>query len=320
MKPKKIKKTKKRKKRFSIFKSIKFLLLLIVGAAIYTVGLSAYENIKVNQEINAFKARAIFVEEVEFTQNNSDIQVRRYYEVPRETSYELEDTRTVFTNSSTKTFLGQKGDIFVTQQSPFPDVLGFHQFMSFYYGGHAAIHDGNGRFLEATGFPDPDESVWDIIKYPGDQPHDFSVSVSRSQTNYWLRKGYRQKSDPLYEYYGPHYRTEFIGLRYKHVTEEMIDGVVDYASDVVERKALYNFLFFLDTKYKFYCTDLVSRAYQNVVLGLEAGEEEPYYAKSLNDDGFITSVNDIVLSKETYMHFYVEIIDEVVHIYYLADL
>jgi hypothetical protein len=48
--------------------------------------------------------------------------------------------------------------------------------------------------------------------------------------------------------------------------------------------------------------------------------EQTNYSKSLNDDGFITSVNDIILSEETYIAFYVEIIDDIVHIYYLEDV
>ena len=45
------------------------------------------------------------------------------------------------------------------------------------------------------------------------------------------------------------------------------------------------------------------------------------YSKSLNDDRFITSVNDLVLSDETYItFFYVEVVDKIWNIYYLEDL
>ena len=70
-------------------------------------------------------------------------------------------------------------------------------------------------------------------------------------------------------------------------------------------------------KYKFYCTDLVSRAYQSVMVD---EKDQRQYSKALNDDRFITSVNDMILSDDTYIMFYVEVIDDIWHIYYLEDL
>ena len=127
---------------------------------------------------------------------------------------------------------------------------------------------------------------------------------------------YRTPSDDAYPYYGPNYRTNFVGLRVKDITSDQIDGVVEFANDQIDW-ALYNFTFFLDMKYKFYCTDLVSRAYQSVMVD---EEDQRDYARALNDDKFITSVNDIILSKETYMIFYVEIVDGITNIYYLEDM
>jgi hypothetical protein len=49
-------------------------------------------------------------------------------------------------------------------------------------------------------------------------------------------------------------------------------------------------------------------------------EDQKNYATVLNDDGFITSVNDLILSNDTYMTVYVEVIDDVVHIYHLEDI
>jgi hypothetical protein len=105
-------------------------------------------------------------------------------------------------------------------------------------------------------------------------------------------------------------------LRVKDITNDQIDQAVSYAADKAD-KALYNFLFFLDLKYKFYCTDLVSRAYQDALIPIEKQRD---YSRALNDDGFITSVNDLVLSKYTYITAYVEIIDNITHIYYLKDI
>ncbi|MFA5526370.1 MAG: YiiX/YebB-like N1pC/P60 family cysteine hydrolase, partial [Acholeplasmataceae bacterium] len=145
---------------------------------------------------------------------------------------------------------------------------------------------------------------------------DYSATVSNSYTNYWMNPVYRSESDPEFPYYGTRYRNEFIGIRVKGITLEQIDGAVDYAQDKVG-KNLYNFLFFLDMKYKYYCTDLVSRAYQSVMV---EEDKQRSYSRALNDDRFITSVNDIILSDETYIIFYVEVIDDIWHIYYLEDL
>jgi hypothetical protein len=187
--------------------------------------------------------------------------------------------------------LGKKGDVFVTQDTPFPYIPVIHQIGSLYFGGHAAIHNGNNRFIEATGFPEPDESVWDIIRHPGNEPHDFSVTVAMSATNYWMNSNFRTMDDPSYEAYGTYYRKKFIVLRARNVTPEQIDIAVDYARDKVD-KALYNFTYFFNTTYKYGCTDLVSRAYQ---AALVEPERQRNYSRALNDDRFITTINDIIL-------------------------
>lgn len=309
------KNTKLKFKKIKIKKLIKRVIILLFCGAVFSLGFTVYENIHVDRVIKAFKDRAVFEAEVQFESRPGQFQTRRYYVVSRETSYELEDTRSVF--NTDRQYLGQKGDIFVTQDSPFPSVFGIHQFISYYYGGHAAIHDGENRFIEAIGFPDPDESLLEIMLVRGDKPHTYSTTVGRNSTNYWLMINYRSESSNDYPYYGRYYRPDFVGLRVKHITEDQIDGAVDYAYDKYENKAIYNFLFFLNMKYKYYCTDLVSRAYQSVMVD---EKDQRSYARALNDDGFITSVNDLILSRETYITFYVEIIDDILHIYYLEDV
>jgi hypothetical protein len=312
-------KTRQKRRPKRVFRIIgrfmKFIIFAILFGAIYSVGVTIHENVKVENDLQAFKARAVFDYE-DTVDYNGILQTRRYYKVSRETSYEIEDARSVFYND-TRLELGQKGDIFTTQQSPFPMIPAFHLFMTTYYGGHAAINDGQNRFYEATGFPDDDESLLDIMRHPGNEPHDFSVTAARNPRNNWLRPGYRPKSDPSYFAYGQYYRNEFVGLRVKHISEEQLDDVIDFSQDLVDRDTIYNFLFFLDMEYKYYCTDLVSRAYQHV---LTPEDEQRQYSEALNDDGFITSVNDLILSDDTYIVFYVEVIDDIVHIYHLEDV
>lgn len=311
----KLRKKRRYQKRIRIFTVLKFIIVLLLGAGIFTIGKAVTKDLLVNAEINDFKNRAVFEYEENYQYQSNVFQTRRYYKVPRETSYELNDSRSVFYDSSRK-YLGQTGDIFMSQKSPFPNRLFIHQFISYYFGGHAAIKTDDNRFIEAIGFPDSDETLWDIISHDGSLPHEYSVTVNKTSTNYFLNPRFRAEGSEFYEYFGTYYRKNFIGVRVKDITEEQIDGAVAYADDKVD-KSLYNFLFFLDMEYKYYCTDLVSRAYQDVMV---PESEQTNYSKSLNDDGFITSVNDIILSEETYIAFYVEIIDDIVHIYYLEDV
>lgn len=310
------KRQKRHKKKRTIRKILKLIVFLLLFGIIYSFGFTTYEYFKVERTIRDFKERATFEYETEVETRPGIFQTRRYYAVPRETWYELEDDRNVFYDED-KEFLGQKGDILTTRQSPFPMVRWFHPFMTYYYGGHAAIHDGENGFIEATGFPRPDESLFDIMFHPGTEPHDYSVTVARNSRNNWLIKGFRGESDESYPYYGSHYRTEGFALRVKGITDEQIDGVVDFGNALVENDVIYNFLFFVMMENRYYCTDLVSRAYQDVMV---EEDEQREYSRALNDDGFITSVNDLILSKETYMTSYFEVIDEVAHVYYLEDL
>ena len=132
-----------------------------------------------NQAIEEFKSRANGIYTEESLDFGSTTQVRRYYEVSRETSYELSDTRSVFYDIN-RTYLGKKGDIFVTHESPFPNVPVIHQFISYYFGGHAAINNGENKFLEATGFPNDDETLLEIILQPGDEPNDYSTKMKEN--------------------------------------------------------------------------------------------------------------------------------------------
>jgi uncharacterized protein YycO len=310
-----VNKTRRYRKKHKLFTALKLVVVLLLGAGIFTIGKAVTKDILVNIEIKEFKDRAIFEYEENYEYQTNVFQTRRYYKVPRETSYELSDERSVFYDDTRK-YLGQTGDIFMSQESPFPDVFFIHQFISYYFGGHAAIKTDDNRFIEAVGFPDSDETLWDIISHDGSLPHDYSVTINKTSSNYFLNPRYRAEGSEFYDYFGTYYREKFIGVRVKDITEEQYNGAVAYADQLVG-KNLYNFLFFLDMEYKYYCTDLVSRAYQDVMV---PEDEQTNYAKALNDDGFITSVNDIILSEETYIAFYVEVIDEIVHIYYLEDV
>jgi len=312
----KMSRKKKNKRRIKIIiRILNLMLIFVLGGIVYSFGVATYENIQVDVDIAAFKARATTEIEVNFEYRAGVFQQRVYHIVPRETSYELEDTRSVF-NDETYTDLGQTGDIFVTQDSPFPTVFGFHQFMSYYFGGHAAFKSSSNTFYEATGMANDFSDILTAIRADGYAESASRITASESPNNYWLYPTYRSPNVADYEVYGPYYRNEFVGLRVKGVTDSQLVDLENFGDEVIYN-AYYNYLFFLDMKDKYYCTDLVSRAYQSIMVPTEDQKE---YSKVLNDDGFITSVNDLILSNDTYMICYVEVIDEVVHIYYLEDI
>ncbi|VEU79947.1 hypothetical protein [Haploplasma axanthum] len=322
-------------------KIIKILLLAMLFGIIYSLFFTVYENIKVDSMISTFKKRA--GNDPVLVLNIEDEYVRKYWEVPRETFDEINDKKNVFEDEE-KQMLGRYGDIFATRQSPFPNVWGFHQFMSYYYGGHAAIKSESTKesgkkekFVEATGYPNSDESIFDIIFSNGKKGHGFSPTASENGYNYWYQ------ADDISDnyYFEKFYRSRYIGLRVKNpfinennadaLYNNYLDLAVDRAREKIDNDALYNFLFFLNMRRKYYCTDFVSRVYEEAYYSAVLGDDNyrsTGYAKKLNDDGFITSVNDLILSNDTYIHFYVEINEEIYdgnktivqNIYYLEDI
>lgn len=286
--------------------------LIVITGLIYSLGGVIRLDAIAQAEIDHFISRATFEYE-EVRQLTYGEEIRRYYTVSRET-FELEDQRDVFTNASRDT-IGKTGDVFVTRQSPFPSVPIVHQWISFFFGGHAAILDENNRLYEATGLGSSDTTIPEVILHPGDEPHDYGVTTAYS-SNYWLNPYRRSETDPSYPYYGRYNRNEFLTLRVKNTTDEMRAGAVDFARRTYTGERLYNYTFFLDMTYKFYCTDLISRAYQDVLI---PKDKQQNYSMVLNDR-FITSVNDLINDEETYISSYVYIEGNVVNIYYLENV
>lgn len=283
------------------------LLLIIVGALLYSVGFTIYENERVKGLIKDFKNEAVL-------DVKNSTETRKYYVVTADFEV-LEPTYLI--GDDGKLLPGNIGDILVSIDSPLQNVPFITKFLSSYYGGHAAIVSGKDELIEIAGYPFENEKMSDYIFHKGNKDengvyeHDLVGATASRVNNFFLNPAYRSIYDKDYKNFGTYYRKRFIGLRVKAPMEERMMAV-DYASDIVDKKALYNFLFFLDTKEKYYCTDLMSRSYQSI----EDDQGKKKY--TLNDDGFITSVNDLILSKDTYISFYCEIDDDnIEHIYYL---
>mgnify|MGYP000885110262 FL=1 len=282
-------------------KTIKRLLIVIyilIGFISYSLGIAVYENLKVDQAVRQFKKDMVLKETI-----TKGDKMTSYY-VPRETK---EDEEPSFSDEKRR-YVGQPGDILVTRESPYPYYRGIHEFVSYYFGGHAALVIENNQVMEIAGFGSG--SIWDVITHDGVSDHDFTQTVI-TVPNYWLDRNHRGESDPAYPYYGSFYRDSFIGLRVKNITKEEKQLAINEAKRLEEINTMYNYLFFLDTKNKYYCTDFISRIYQSI--NYQRNDKEKL---SLNDDGFITSVNDLILSKDTYIFFYKETIGNHEHIYY----
>jgi hypothetical protein len=296
----------------NIIQYMKVSTLVILLGIVYSFGVAINLNAKTEKAFDDFIERSVFSHE-EIRQTPTGEEIRKYYNVSRET-FELNDTRSAFTNTSRNT-IGQTGDIFVTRQSPYPYIPLADLFVSVFFGGHAAILDDQNRLYEATGIGGEGFSMLEVIAHPGSEPHDFDVTIAHSN-NYWLSPTRRNEQNPSFPYYGRYNRTEFAVLRVKDVNVNQIEGAVKYAQTQYENNRLYNYTFFLDSTYKYYCSDLISRAYQSVMV---PNYRQRNHAVVLNDR-FTTSVIDLVVSDDTYIAALVKIEGNVLHIYHLEDI
>ena len=173
--------------------------------------------------------------------------------------------------------LGYTGDIFLMPKSNM-DMLPFTaQFIGFYFGGHAGIVGYDEKRLtneavEALGGAS-DETYID---------YDLFSDVLRPE------------------------KRNVIGMRGKAPLEDR-EKAWEYAKTLNGKP--YNYLFIVDNKDKYYCTDLCARVY-----GKEAGLDY-----NLEWNGFATSTQDIALSKDTYISYIKIMKDDKYYIYYLAN-
>lgn len=99
------------------------------------------------------------------------------------------------------------------------------------------------------------------------------------------------------------YRGEVIVLRLK-IDEEILQNVYTEMTKLLGKK--YNNLYIFNTKNRYYCTDFITRSFEK-------------FGYSLNYDGFWASVQDIIVSKLTYISFYKIYNKGITSYYYLED-
>lgn len=272
--------------------------MTVFAFMLFKTGVTIYETIAIRKQVNKFMSLGVLNEEI-------STDTIKYYEVSRETYYSDEYERAPFFNND-YTKPGAEGDILVTQDSPFPYMPGIHQFITFFFGGHSGYIAYSNKVFETLGYPEYGESLIKVIFKGGRSTH------ANFSDNYWLYPDFHTPEDPSYKFYGSYYRKEWIGLRVKEVTEDEVYYVTDYINDLIDAKAQYNFSFLFFKKNRYYCTDLMSRPYETI---LDEGGNQKY---NLNMDGFAVTVNDLIMSKDTYIAYYVRTDkNNVKHIYFI---
>lgn len=167
--------------------------------------------------------------------------------------------------------LGAPGDIFVMPESRMDYVPFSMEFITYLFGGHAGVVIDNNMLVEAMG---GSKAQMYVFKNP---------------------------TDLFYE------ERTVVGLRVKDATKEERIKAVEAAKSIVGKP--YNMLFVLNTKDRYYCTDICNRVYSK-----EFGQNF-----KIDKNGFHVSVQDLMKSDET-MITYVKIVEEdIIHIYYLKN-
>lgn len=224
------------------------------------------ENIYISIELQEFVNKGVYQKDISSSKT-------KYYKVSRETWMSDED---VIINNKGRVTYGNSGDIVCSLDSYAGNYQITNDLVGFFFGGHAGsvcftdnykgVSYNNTYFLESH----------------------FNDGVVKTYGGYWT-----------YDYQ----RDQIIVLRVKASDEKKKEAFHNMCDCVGSD---YNRKFIFDTKNKYYCTDLISRAWEKV--GIE-----------LNYDGFYCSVQDLICSDKTYISMYKVYRDGVAYIYYLGE-
>lgn len=278
---------------------LKTAIILFIGFILFLTGQTIAEHMRIKQKVRDFTKLGILQEDI-------STDKIKYYKVSRETYYPNEYYREPFYNGLLIE-PGAEGDIFLSQQAPYPTLPGIYEFVTFYFGGHAAYIGPNNIIYDIAGYPVADETALGVYFKGGRE------TVVSENYNYWLDPTYTGSDEGNYRYFGSYYRKEFFGIRIKGVTEEEVDEVTKFMKHLDEIKAQYNFQFIFNKENRYYCTDMVERGYNSITT---SDGKRKY---NLNNDWVVVTVNDLLLSKDTYISFYVRTDkNDVKHIYYIG--
>lgn len=255
------------KTKIAIIKTFILIIVTCLVMAFVCLINSSVEYIFVERKIQEFVDRGEFYIEIGST---------KYYKVSK--TYEYEDvSRNVFNPFDSKKYVGSTGDILSTTRNPLRSIPVVGLISRLAWAGHSALitEDDGSKICEVVGNED--------------DPEDNFVRIVENE---WISK----------DSGSPH----IIGLRVKDLTDEDRKTVTSYANTQALEKDKYNFLFPLTRSNKYYCTDLVSRSFNEVDI-------------NLNNDGFMTSGNDMILSKKTYIIFFRKRVGNKFIVYYLTE-
>lgn len=268
------------------------LFYIIIGFFLYSLGHTTCESIIINKKTNEFKKRAKLVK----TENK-----RRFYEIE---DPNLEGNP--FTQiTKERTMVGKPGDILTTRIGPFEHKPFINSIFGFYFGGHAALVMAHNKLGEIAGWlpKDSEEKIKDYIftrvKYDskGNPTHNLHIGIVDTNYNYFTDPNPSFIDDEAIKKRGhTYYKNKFYLLGVK-TNEKNKENAVKNIEILHKKRMPYNFLFCLDTKEKCYCTDLMTKIYGHLNNN----------CANLNQDGFITTVNDLILSSDTYIKLYFEL-------------
>ncbi len=193
----------------------------------------------------------------------------KYYKVSRKFDYE--DSRKVL-NLNNPNFVGTKGDIYLTSRNPVAGSLILKKLSDLIWIGHAGmvINDDATKTIETTGNDVNNQNYVRILD------------------NTWAKDSLENTK-------------EYAVLRVKSITEEDIDKVIE--TSIRKIGSNYNYLFLLNTKNKYYCTDLISRSYRENNINISNGI-------------LATTGSDIILNNNTYLVYYRLRVTEGKSVYY----
>lgn len=244
---------------------LNLILIFFVSIVLGMTINSSVENAKIRDSIKDFKALGIYQESLS---NDKE----KFYKVSRET---LDNETPSYTIKNGIMTYGGAGDIVVGMKTNVRNLPGITNNIEFFFGGHAAsvcFEKNIGGYTYSS-----NESI-------ECKP---STGVACVMNTFWNDENYQ---------------TEVICLRVK-TSQQTKELAFEKMEKNIGKK--YNKFYIFKLKNRFYCTDLISRAY------------EPFGIK-LNYDGFYCSVQDLICSPYTDISFYKEYKKGINYYYYLG--
>ena len=196
-----------------------------------------------------------------------------YYEISSNETSRTFDYKWLYDEEKDNDYFGDIGDITITNRNPLREYP-FSEFVGvvakYFYCGHATINIDNGSLIESEGKED---------------------KVVREKESFWLQ-------DESFN--------EVIGLKVNVSTERKLQAVNNAKTKLGLK---YNWFFPISFKDSYYCTDLITSCYKDII--------------NLNSDLFITTGNDLIDNKNTYIYYFQEKVYNngclETHIYYLKN-